>query len=678
MNQKFSRLLQPGMRLYFIVIVLFALSAALFSWELAAGYGAAGLILFVYSKLAIRRQRGALLTYLEELNHSVASVQQDNMVNFPMPMAIFRLDNGEVIWSNQRFTEMTGTRDHMFEMGLADVVPDFDTKWLMEGATVCPTLQTVGDRQYQVFGNIARMDEASPYSFLGNVYWLDVTEFAELSERYWDTRPVCGLIVLDNYGELLGNLTEKEKSAILANIDEKISQWCSASGGFLCRFDRDRYVYMIEEQNLETYIQGRFSLLDRVREIVSSAGIAATISIGIGKDGSGFGENFEYAKLSIEMALSRGGDQAVVRDQYNFEFYGGKTTTLERRTKVKSRVTAGSLEKLFQNGGQIFIMGHTHADFDSFGAACGVYCIARKLQKEAKIVFNQDHHAVGTLIARLKDVPEYKDALLSPEQAIEQIEPGSIVVVVDTNRPGQVEVPELLDVTDQIVVIDHHRRAAEYIQHATINFHEPYASSTAELVTELMQYIVNQQDILRIEAEALLAGIAMDTKNFTLRTGSRTFEAAAFLRRTGANTAEVKKMMQSDFDGAVARYNVVRQAVLYRDGIVIAAPGKAVERVAAAMAADELLNIAGIQASFVLFPTEAGVVISARSIGDVNVQFILEKLGGGGNRSTAGAQVKGKAYEEVLAELQRAIDTYCTAEMAQDKNQEQIKEGQPK
>ena len=655
------------MRLYFIVILLFAATAAFYNYYLALGYATVGLILFVYSKLITRQQRQALLGYLEELSYSVESVKKDNMINFPMPMVIFRLDNGEIVWSNQRFSDMTSAREHMFEIDLSDAVPGFSTKWLMEGQTECPTLVAVGQRKYRVFGNIVRT-EATPYQFLGNIYWMDVTDFAEVSERYLKSRPVCGLIVLDNYGELVGNLAEKEKSAILASIDDKISQWCVDSGGLLSRLDRDRYIHVVEEQNLQTYIQGRFSLLDSVREIVSSTGIAATISIGLGKDGDSFGENYEYAKLGIEMALSRGGDQVVVKDRYNFEFYGGRTAAHERRSKVRSRVTAASLEKLFRTGGKIFIMGHAYADYDSLGAACGICCLARNLQKEPRIVLDFERHAVGPLLERLRTIPEYEGVLIDPETALLEARRDSILVVLDTNRPEQVESPALLDTIKSVVVIDHHRRAAEYIQHATINFHEPYASSTCELVTELLQYTVYQTDILRLEAEALMAGLAMDTKNFTLRTGSRTFEAAAFLRRTGANTVDVKRMMQSDFEGTVVRYDVIRQATLYRAGIVISAPDQLIDRVTAAQAADELLNIAGIRASFVLYPSEEGTAVSARSIGEVNVQFILEKLGGGGSRSNAGAQVKGRNHIEILTDLKAAIDAYCEDEAEQKKD----------
>ena len=650
------------MRLYFIVIVLFAASAALIDYYLAAGYALVGLILFAYSKFTRHRQKKALLGYLEELSYNVESVKKDNMVNFPMPMVIFRLDNEEIIWSNQRFTDMTGGREHIFEHNLSDAVPGFNTRWLMEGATECPEIQTIGDRKYKVLGNIVKTETVVPYQFLGNIYWMDVTDFAETADRYWQSRPVCCLLVLDNYGELLVSLTEKEKGSILASIDEKINQWAIDSNGLLCRFDRDRYVHIVEEHNLTAYVEGRFSLLDSVRDIVNSAGVAATLSIGIGHDGAHFGENFEYAKLGIEMALSRGGDQAVVKDRYNFEFYGGKSTAQERRTKVRSRVTAASLEKLFLEGGKIFIMGHGYADYDSFGAAVGICSIARKLQKKPYIILDPERHSIEPILNQMRDLPEYEGVFITPSMALGEASWGDILVIVDTNRPDQLEVPELLNRIESIVVIDHHRRAADYIQSATINFHEPYASSACELVTELLQYIVEETDILRLEAEALMAGIAMDTKNFTLRTGSRTFEAAAFLRRAGANTAEVKRMMQSDFLGTVARYDVIRQAGLYRDGIVIAAPEHPVDRVTISQAADELLNISGVRASFVIAPTETGIQVSARSIGDVNVQLILEKLGGGGNRSTAGAQIKDRSRIRVLDDLKSAIDAYCETE----------------
>lgn len=660
MNKKFLRLFQPGMRLAFIVVILLALSTALADRELALYQGGVVVILLIYAKIVSNRQKGRLLEYVEELSWSVESARKENLVNFPLPMVIFRLITGEIVWSNQRFMEITGKREHFFETVLSDAVPGFDTKWLIEGKTEYPELVEIQGRKYRVFGNIVHTDAAAAdtrsYSFLGNAYWLDVTDFADRADAYRRTRPICSLIVLDNYEELLQSLTQQEKGAVLAQIDEKISAWSQKSHGFLCKFDRDRYAHIFEEQYLSAYIKSRFALLDEVREITNSLGIAATISIGIGKDSEQFDVGFEYAKLGIEMALARGGDQAVIKNRYKFDFFGGRATEQERRTKVKSRVTAASLQKLMRRAGSIFIMGHQYADFDSLGTACGICCIARKLGKTAKIIIRPGQHAVGPMLEQLRKTPEYEHIFTTPADALVEADSTSLLVIVDTNRPDQVEAPAVLEAISDVVVIDHHRRAADYIQNAAINFHEPYASSSAELMTELLQYTVEQADILRVEAEALMAGIVMDTKNFTMRTGSRTFEAAAFLRRAGASTTEVKRFMQNDFRDAVARYDVIRQAEIYRTGIVIAAPNSKEDRVVGAQAADELLNISGIQASFVVYPTDTGVSISARSIGDINVQLILEPLGGGGNKNTAGAQIKGKNHGEVVNELKGLID----------------------
>ena len=382
------------------------------------------------------------------------------------------------------------------------------------------------------------------------------------------------------------------------------------------------------------------------------------MSIGIGKDGKSFSEGFKFAALSIDMALSRGGDQAVIKNRFNFEFYGGRTAELEKRTKVKSRVMANSLTELMRDASNIFVMGHKYADLDSIGAAAGIVCAARKLGKIARIVVDPERNASKPLIRMLQELPLYAGVFVEKQDAILDADGNSLLVVVDTNRPEQTESEELLSSCNRVAVIDHHRRAATYIQNAALSFHEPYASSACELVTELLQYMVEPADILRAEAEALMSGIVLDTKNFTLRTGGRTFEAAAFLRRAGADPTDVKKLLQSDIASAMARYAIVQKAKVYKNGIAIASADTVQNRVIAAQAADELLNISGIQASFVVYPEPEAVSISARSIGDVNVQVIVEKLGGGGNKSTAGAQVKGKTQTQVLRELVEAIDAF--------------------
>ena len=359
------------------------------------------------------------------------------------------------------------------------------------------------------------------------------------------------------------------------------------------------------------------------------------------------------------MSLSRGGDQAVIKNKYTFEFYGGKTSQTEKRTKVKSRVMASSLSELMRDATKIFIMGHKHSDLDAIGSAIGLCCAARVMGKKANVVVDYQTSMAKELIDKSASLPEYQNVFIDPQDAILSVDGGSLLIVVDTNRPEQVESENLLMSVNRVAVIDHHRRAATYIQNAALSLHEPYASSASELVTELLQYMVEQSDILRYEAEALMSGIVLDTKNFTLRTGGRTFDAAAFLRRAGADTSDVKRLLQTDIQTAKSKYAIVQKAKIYKAGIALAAPESAENRVIAAQAADELLNIAGIRASFVIFPSESTIDISARSIGDINVQVILEKLGGGGNKNQAGAQIGGgKTQKDVVRDLLTAIDGY--------------------
>ncbi|MEI3363516.1 MAG: DHH family phosphoesterase [Oscillospiraceae bacterium] len=359
------------------------------------------------------------------------------------------------------------------------------------------------------------------------------------------------------------------------------------------------------------------------------------------------------------MALSRGGDQAVVRGRVDFEFYGGRSKSSEKRTKVKSRVMANALRELMADAGEVYIMGHSFADMDAVGAAVGVCCAARKQGKTARIVIDLERNAAGPLLAALQALPEYADVFLPGSEAFLRLRPGALLVVVDTSRPDMVESHQVLESCNRVAVIDHHRRSASYIENAAFSFHEPYASSASELVTELLQYLVEPMDLLREEAEALLAGIVLDTKHFTQRTGGRTFEAAAFLRRAGADTASVQRLFQSDLQDMVTRYDIIRRADLYRENIALSViPEDGVDRVAAAQAADELLTLKGVQASFVLYRSGEDVLMSARSLGDINVQVILEALGGGGNSTTAGGRVEHGDVSAVKTRLVDAIDAY--------------------
>ena len=402
--------------------------------------------------------------------------------------------------------------------------------------------------------------------------------------------------------------------------------------------------------------------MESIHSLVSPTGIHATVSIGAGLDGAGYEEDYSFAALAEDMALSRGGDQAVVKNRYNFEFFGGRGTEVETRTKVRSRVTANSLSRLIGDASQVFVMSHKYADNDSVGSAVGIACIARKLGRDVKIVVGENSPAQA-LVEMISAEEQYAGVFINPQEAILRADSSTLLVVVDTNRPEQVENDTLLTAcASRLAVIDHHRRAATYIQNPTLSLYEPKASSACELVTEMMQELVEPSDILPAEADAVLAGIVLDTKNFTIRTVDRTFDAAAFLERAGADTSRVRELYKNGLEETLARYDLIRQAKVHR-GIALVAARETQSRVLAAQTADELLNISGVEASAVLYPMEGGgVAISARSVGKVNVQVLLEQLGGGGNKSAAGAQIPDIDLREAFNRLCAAIDKYMDTE----------------
>ena len=464
--------------------------------------------------------------------------------------------------------------------------------------------------------------------------------------------------MVDNYDELTKNLTEGAISTLNARINDAITQWTEGYQGLLRKLEKNRFLFIFEKRDLETAVSGKFSLLEDVHEIANPSGLAVSLSIGVGVDGSSFEESYEFSSLALEMARSRGGDQAVIKDRINFSFFGGRNAEADYTSKVRSRVTASSLMELIGQSSRVFIMGHKNADLDCIGSAMGIACMCRKRGKKFNIVLDLQNNAVGKLVEEIRAVPEYRDVFISGMEAIVTCDNRSTLVVVDTNRPDQVEWKPLLDAIPKVCVVDHHRRAADYINPVVVNLHEPYASSASELVTELLTYSVESSDVLPIEAKSLMAGICLDTKFFNVRAGERTFEAAAVLRRMGADTTEVKLLLQNDFQDTLAKYQIIKSARMYRGELAIAALEQKTNRILAAQAADDMLNISGITASFVLFQDEDQVIISARSIGDANVQMILEPLGGGGNAAVAGAQLKDTTVKDALNRLVESIDQF--------------------
>ena len=659
-NKKLSRLLEPNLKFYFAVMLLFAVAAIPVNWQLALAEGTLTVLLYFYFRQSNQKRRQGVLQYIDSVTGSVDTASKSTLINSPLPTLVFRPDTGEIIWSNESFLQLAGVREHLFEMRLSEAVPDFQVQWLLSGKQESPERVELNNHRFRVYGSLVRSrNRTGVQSLVATTYWVETTEADHLREVYEASRPVAAILMLDNYEDLMKACEDTQRSAVLAQIDEKLQTWANAGQGILLKTDRNHYLFLFEEQYFQHFVDEKFSILDTVRAIRVAENIHPTLSIGIGKDSPSIPELYKNAKLSLEMALSRGGDQAVVRNQVDFAFYGGRTKATEKRTKVKSRVMANALGELIADAGEVYIMGHSFADMDAVGAAAGICCAARKRGKQARIVIDREHTAAETLIARLDALPEYSGVFLTPAEAFLQMRADTLLVVVDTNRPDMVENPQLLESCNRVAVIDHHRRAATYIENAAFNFHEPYASSASELVTELLQYLVEPTDLLREEAGALLAGIVLDTKHFTQRTGGRTFEAAAFLRRSGADTAEVQRLFQGDLKDMVTKYDIIRRAEMYRSNIavsVVEEPG--VDRVAAAQAADDLLTLKGVQASFVIYAAEGAVLMSARSLGEINVQVILEALGGGGNSTTAGARIEDTDPESVRQQLIGVLDAY--------------------
>ena len=655
MNKKPGRLFQPSMAMYFIVMGCFAVASVLLQqYILAAVEATVTIVFFIVYRLHRKKQKKELQAFV----HAASGVpERANRNDTAFPTVLARLGDGTVLWTNEQFVSISGYKDQMRDQNLTEIMPGFTTDWLASGKNEYPYDVTLQGRRYRVYGITTRAED-SDGTMLGVLYFTDLTELYQVRDEYIRSRPVVSMILVDNYEELTKNLSDSAVSALNARLNATITEWAEGYQGLLRRLERNRFLFVFEKRELNKAIEEKFALIEQIHQVTSPSGVAASISFGLGVDGSTYEECLKFALLSIDMALSRGGDQAVIKDRLTFSFYGGHTKEADHRSKVRSRVMANSLMELIGQSSQVFVMGHKNADLDAVGAAMGICSLCRKKEKKAYIVLDVEHNAAQQLVDEIREVPEYKDCIISGQDALLMCDGHSTLVVVDTNRPNQVECQPLLEAVHKVCIIDHHRRAADYIDPVVVNFHEPYASSASELVTELLQYTLEKADVLPIEAKSLMAGIFLDTKSFNIRTGERTFESAAFLQRLGADTMEVKRLLQNDFQDTISKYQIIKSSRLYRKEIAIAALNSGTNRILAAQAADEMLNISGITASFVLYPQDNEVIVSARSIGDCNVQLVLEPLGGGGNSAAAGAQVKNSTVKEVLDRLVASIDKF--------------------
>ena len=621
------------------------------------------IIIAVYSYSENIKKKSEISETLQNLTLTVDSAAKTSLTSSPFPLIIIET-NGNITWKNENFQkefEDVDINSYLTNL-ILDIKVEIQKRKEQDEKTILRHIE-INKKYYEIVGKFVDSKENAEKKekeYVMILYFINETENVILQEEYKNSKSCVTIIIVDNYEETMQQLESEEKPQVIAEIDKCIYDWTDKTNGVLIKSDRDRYVYLFEQRYLEKVKEDKFSILDKIKEIETKENIQLTLSIAVSNDGITDKEKYKSAQEAMDLVLGRGGDQAVIRENEIYKFYGGRVQEVEKRTKVKARVVAHALENLITASSKVMIMGHTNSDIDAMGSSMGIYRFVKSLNKNAYIIDSNESNSLVNFKKALAKDPEYEDLLITKELAEENIDKDTLLVIVDTHKTNYVEVPELLNKTDNIVIIDHHRRSTDYIENATLTFQEVYASSAAELVTELIQYAETKIDLKTIEAESLYAGIMMDTKNFTFKTGVRTFEAAAYLRKKGVNIIRVKKWFQSDLTTFNKIAGIVQNAEIVNKSIAIAIYDKKEKNTSliCAKAADELLTISDITASFVIGEIGNKVCISGRSIGDINVQLILEKLGGGGHITLAGAQVEGMTVEETKQELINRINEY--------------------
>ncbi len=660
-NKRLFKFLIPDSKLYLLIIGVLIAIIAFYEPKIAAlGVILLGYLIYYHWK-NIHLKKVEWTKYIESLTTGIDTATKYAIVNLPIPFVMVETD-GTISWYNTRFLQMINSKD-LLEENIGDIIPGFNIDNIMNKKEDTPIEVSFRDKHYKVLYNIVKKNKGreNREEYVIMLYWIDNTGFTTLKTKYNDEKVNVGLIQIDNYEDVRNNTEEVNRPIVFAEIDKMLSSLAARTSGFIRKYENDKYLIMFENRHLENLEMKKFEILDNVREIDLGNKIPVTLSIGVGVNGKSLNQQYEYARAALDIALGRGGDQAVVKRIDKLSFYGGKSKAVEKRTKVKARVIAHALRQLIDQSEEVFIMGHKNGDMDSFGASIGIYRAVRNRNKKAYIVLSGINPSIKNLYDRLKaEHPEYLEYIITPEQARSIADKESLCVLVDNHRPSYVEAPYLLEIIDKVVLIDHHRRGADFIEDPVLSYLEPYASSTCELVTEILYYMGDKLDINRFEAEALLAGISVDTKNFTFQTGVRTFEAASFLRRAGADTTSVRQLFQDDINTFIAKAEVVKEAKVIDERIAISKLRKESRDsvLIAAEAANDLLNINGIMASFVLVVSDGRIHISGRSLGDISVQLILEKLGGGGHLAVAGAQLDNVNIDEAEEILKKAIREY--------------------
>jgi len=600
--------------------------------------------------------------YIQNLSLDIDETTKKAIMNLPIPLCILEFD-GSISWYNNKFYDMTGSSD-LLGINIDKIIQNLNLRKVLNENKELYTEVTYKDRQYTVIYNVVKNNQEKNPKYLMMLYWIDKTDYLKLEKRYDDEKNVIMLIQVDGYDEVLKSTNEENRPLINLDIEKMMTSLETGVKGALKKISDDKFILIMNKKELNEIEEGKFAILDSIRSINHGNTLPVTISIGVGIDGDTINENFKLANGALDLALGRGGDQAIIKTKDNFAFYGGKSKAVEKTTKVKSRLIGHALRQVILGSDQVYIMGHKYPDMDAMGAAVGIYDICKSCNRPANIVLDSSNESIDEFVKRLEGHEYYKDIFINRDDAIRNCDRNTLVVVVDTHRPSYTECPDLLKYTKRIVVIDHHRRGVDFINDSVLLFHEIYVSSTCEMVTELVQYMEEDVKINKITAEGLLAGISLDTKNFAFKTGVRTFEAASYLRKMGADTVEVKKMFNSDVQDFITKADIIKNSKIIKNRIALAYSERRIENinVVIAQAADELLTMKGIEASFVLGTKEDKIFISARSFGKINVQVLMEKLGGGGHLDIAGAQIENVSLNEAYKTVYGLIEEYLQEE----------------
>lgn len=659
-NRKFKSPLKDNLSLFLVFIAALLIVVSYYNYRVGIVSFVVFVILIVVNFINNWQKNKRWESYIGELSGNIDSAARYAILNLPLPLVLLDFD-GKVSWYNSKFLELMDEKG-LIDESIESLIPTLDFETMLENQGEYEV--RFNDQYFTVLNNIVRIDnnqESAKYVMM--LYFIDNTDYVQIKTQYFDQRMTVALISVDNYDDVMSETKEEKIPFVTSEIEKRINLWASRMSGMIKKYQKDRYIVIFEERFLKNLIAKKFTILDDIREIDEGNKTPVTLSIGVGVGDRNPSSLEEDAYQALELALGRGGDQAVIRQDEAFSFYGGKTKAVEKRNRVKARVIAHGFRSLVEEADKVLIMGHRSPDMDCYGAAIGVYRAVLNRGKNCYIVLNQVTGGIADIHAKFEDNPDYR--FITTEMAEELLTDHTLLCVVDTNRPSITEAPSLIEKTENVFVIDHHRMGAEFIENTVLRYLEPYASSTCELVTEILQYTGTKVILDKNEAEALLAGITVDTKSFTFKTGVRTFDAAAFLRRNGADTTEVKQFFQDDLTTFSNKAKIISNAQVYAQEIAISVVDEPLEngQIICAQGADELLNIKGISTSFVIGIKEDDTIfISGRSLGTVSVQLILEKIGGGGHLEVAGAQFYDTTIPDVKRLLQEAIDSYLFEE----------------